>query len=403
MAVEAGGMGTEEFVPVDEARANALKRALRQLAGIRHVVPSYKGLHANVWTAVRASTSADDCISGADSEAELSSPIHVSEPVTPEQQRPEIHQPGTPETGPPEGKTAISAMMDKYGQLDEEEEEEQKIVLAASGVRAFLDVIGGFSIRRSESQKRYKKVKKERPPPSPEEQAKAAKLEATVSLVVKKVHDELWHRFGEATQEQKDLLSKKVRRGLRHLSSNAEVPHCVAEEIRLKNATNATVKKLVPYLCGLGYDWESLLAESTLSRQNLHLWSDQDWLKSASGHEHGGGQERADDKDEESDSGESVWELVEDDEHDEEWMAEVKRLTRIRLLHRIVTAYHSGKLLKMLTAYREAHPTKSPYKGSRHISAAPSPAKALSPDRKAVSASDGSGQQKSGASVSKKL
>jgi len=134
----------------------------------------------------------------------------------------------------------------------------------------------------------------------------------------------------------------------------------------------------VAYLCTLGRDWDSMLAVSRLNRENLHLWSDHDWLKHASGHDsHDVCNDAQDGPD--SDSGESVWEEVTEAPTDAASLEILKKLKRRRLLRRIVTAHQSGKLIKILTAFRATFNSKSP---NRRRGVGSSPSKRPSPLRK---------------------
>lgn len=135
------------------------------------------------------------------------------------------------------------------------------------------------------------------------------------------------------------------------------------------------------YLCTLGRDWDSMLAASRLNRENLHLWSDHDWLKHASGHDiHDVGNEAQDGPD--SDSGESVWEEVTEAPTDAASLVILKKLKSRRLLRRIVTAHQSGKLIKILTAFRATFNSKPP---NRRHGICSSPSKRPSPLKKNAS------------------
>ena len=286
---------------------------------------------------VRSLTTSENDISVAGSEPELESPVVLEcHPIEDEVVQADQQQ--------SEPSPALGPALAKYF---EEEEEEQESVLAVGGVKAFLSVIGGFSLGNHDVStskvKRRRKVKREAPPPTKEEEQRAAKVEAAANVVLKKVHDQLWSRWGEATRTQQDMLQKHIRRGLRHLAEPTQAD-----------------KRLVPYLCGLGRDWESLLEESQLNRSNIHEWSDKDWLKHASREAIAGAPEGANCSDTASDSGESIWEEVDEGARDDQSIAMLKHLRRIRLLRRIVTAFHSGKLVRMLAAYRAANAAKSP-------------------------------------------
>ena len=98
------------------------------------------------------------------------------------------------------------------------------------------------------------------------------------------------------------------------------------------------------YLCRVGNDWDHLVASSKLNKENIHEWSDQDFLRHASGHQHAKNDSAAQTKSPvDSDSGESVWEEVDDEVgQDEQALSRLKGLKRKRLLRRLVQAYASG-------------------------------------------------------------
>ena len=238
----------------DAAKAKALKRALCQLSGIRNAVPKYAAMYAQVLAAVRSLTSSDNDLSVAGSDSDLESPV-PRETVPCDDTQEHQDNPGSvaSSTSRVPGAMPGTEVADKYYT---EESEEQTAVLAVAPVSAFLSVIGGFSLAKYDTSKkvwRRRKVKKEAEPMTPDEEQRMAKVEAAASVVLKRVHDELWSRWGEASLEQKELLGKHIRRGLRHLS-----------------APNSAEKKLVAYLCQLGNDWSSMLAASRLSSQNIH-------------------------------------------------------------------------------------------------------------------------------------
>ena len=103
-------------------------------------------------------------------------------------------------------------------------------------------------------------------------------------------------------------------------------------------------------------------------------WTDMDWLQPASAHDHGQGAGHPHSENEDSGSGESVWEEVDEDGDDPESKARIKYLTRIRLLKRLVTAHITGKLQKLVTAFRAANPPKKAPHGSSPTKGKPTPA-----------------------------
>ena len=313
--------------PADDAdgarvKARALKRALRQLAGIRYLVPGHAQLHAHVLAALRSLSPDDGHISAAPSEADLESPRSdgagdesAPAPATP-------HSVAAEAEGA-DGKPSPAVAPAPDARYFEEDQDEQSAVLAVAPVAAFLSTIGGFSLGDAHSKpKRWRKVKKEAPPPTPEEEKRMAKVEAAAANVLKKVHDQLWSRWGEATAEQREALQKNIRRGLRHLAEPA-----------------AAEAKLVSYLCGTGNDWDHLAASSLLNHANIHEWSDQSWQHARHDHQAG----NAPDEPIDSDSGESVWEEVDDEgAEDELAAAALKHLKRKRLLRRLAQAHANG-------------------------------------------------------------
>lgn len=325
----------EEAEPDAWVKARALKRALRQLSCIRHVVPGHAQLHAHVLAALR-SLSDDDDLSAAGSESCLDSPnsgtVAADGAGAQETSRSEQAEEGA--SGKLKPSPAIAPARAPDARYFDEDQEEQSAVLAVGAVSAFLSVIGGFSLGDTSNSrpKRWRKVKKEAPPPTPEEERRMAKVEAAAANVLKSVHDQLWSRWGQATEEQRAALSKNIRRGMKHLAEPA-----------------ASGAKLVSYLCRVGNDWDHLVASSKLNKENIHEWSDQDWLRHASGHQHARNDSTAQSTSPQgncsvdSDSGESVWEEVDDEvAQDEQALSRLKGLKRKRVLRRLVQAYASG-------------------------------------------------------------
>jgi hypothetical protein len=322
----------EEEVRRDDAwiKARALKRALRQLSCVRHVVPGHAQLHAHVLAALRSLSVDDDDLSAAGSESGLDSPDAAGAADgagAHETSRSEQAEEGA--SGNLKPSPAIAPTRPPDARYFEEDQEEQSAVLAVGAVSAFLSVIGGFSLGDTSNSrpKRWRKVKKEAPPPTPEEERRTAKVKAAAANVLESVHDKLWSRWGLATEEQRAALNKNIRRGLKHLAEPA-----------------ASGAKLVSYLCRVGNDWDHLVASSKLNKENIHEWSDQDFLRHASGHQHAKNDSAAQTKSPvDSDSGESVWEEVDDEVgQDEQALSRLKGLKRKRLLRRLVQAYASG-------------------------------------------------------------
>jgi len=331
----------EEADPIgwDDAwvKARALKRALRQLSCVRHVVPGHAQLHAHVLAALRGLSADDDDLSAAGSESGLDSPHGAGAADgagAQETSRSEQAEEGASAKLKPSPGIAPARAPD--ARYFDEDQEEQSAVLAVGAVSAFLSVIGGFSLGDTSNSrpKRWRKVKKEAPPPTPEEERRTAKVEAAAANVLKSVHDQLWSRWGQATEEQRAALNKNIRRGLKHLAEPA-----------------ASGAKLVSYLCRVGNDWDHLVASSKLNKENIHEWSDQDWLRHASGHQHAKSDSTAQctspqgNFSVDSDSGESVWEEVDDEvAQDQQALSRLKGLKRKRVLRRLVQAYTSGVL-----------------------------------------------------------
>ena len=317
----------------DAANAMALQRALAQLSGICNAA----ALHANVLAAVRGLTKRNDDLSIAGSDSDLESPVPQDTVLSDDTSQDADDYSPVAETAlrehlDPRMVTAKGGhvVADKY--YTETSQEEQSAVLSVAPVQAFLSVTGGFTLSKYDtlSKKIWRKVK----PQTPEQEARKAKVQAAASIVLKSVLVELRNRWGEAMPEQKSLLGKQIRSGLRHLPEPA-----------------AAVTKLVNYLCHLGHDWESMLAASRLSSHNIHEWSNQNWaslVESAKPVCDGSLVS-------ESDSEESVWECVAECETQES-QEELKRLMKIQLLRRVVAAHISGKLVRMLTEYRLANP-----------------------------------------------
>ena len=247
------------------AKALALKRAMSQLTSIRYAVPGYASLHSSCRTALSVLTP-DSCdISGAESEPELESPVPVEDQAP---APPDSTDPAPTSAQETVGSAAAAnhrldaASMERY----RVQAEEEKMVLAVGSVNAFLSVIGGFSIERKEKVWRKRKIKKEAPPPTPAEEARLSRVHKVADAIVRKLHDKLWVRYGQASEEQKEALAKNCRRGLRNVLPAEED---VAAEIKTTRLLNATVQKLVEYLSGLGDDWDSMIAASHLGPKNL--------------------------------------------------------------------------------------------------------------------------------------
>ena len=248
------------------AKALALKRAMSLLTGIRYAVPGYASLQSNCRAALSELTP-DSCdISGAESEPELESPVPVADqaPVPPDSTDP----------APPSAQESVGSAVAANHRLDAAsieryrvQAEEEKMVLAVGSVNAFLSVIGGFSIERKEKVWRKRKIKKEAPPPTPAEEARLSRVHKVADTIVRKLHDKLWVRYGQASEEQKEALAKNCRRGLRNVLPAGED---VAAEIKTTRLLNATTQKLVEYLSGLGDDWDSMIAASHLGPKNVH-------------------------------------------------------------------------------------------------------------------------------------
>ena len=217
---EGAGCVSGDVVGQDHMRAKALKRALAQLSTIRHVVPSYKVLHSQALATLRGLSADDDDLSVAGSEPEMTSLSPVKMDSVEAVSAPAPEKVEQPLEASQELRSPLAA---KYY----EEEDESTAVLAVGAVKAFLSTIGGFSLGNHDTSGnkvlRRRKVKKEAPPPTPEEEQHMVKVKTVADIVLRKVQEQLWSRWGEATPDQKELLAKRIRRGLRHLAEPAQV------------------------------------------------------------------------------------------------------------------------------------------------------------------------------------
>jgi len=353
--VEEGAKWSQPEMSAEEVKAKALKRALTQLSSIRNMVPGYKELHSHVLATMRSLTTQDDDISAADSESALGSPAHgPRSPRSPMSRRNSLVQQMGAQEVAQSSADVIPRMHEKYYQ---EEKEAEAQLLLVPALRALMSNIGGFCLNGSLSKnvvKRRRKVKKEAAPQTPEQAQRLDKIESATAIVLKSVHDQLWNRWGEASQAQKDALAKHIRRGLRihdEAKYSAQLPFDISDILRGPLLTTSAQNKLVTYMCQLGSDWESMLAAAKLTPKNMHEWSDEDWLKKASKQttDDPTHSEESDQR-ESSDSGESIWEEVEETADEEGGdRASLRYLQKRRLLRRLVAAYHSGEcLIKVL-------------------------------------------------------